>query len=155
MMRDRISGIVFSLIGASVLVASLSYPVGTLQKPGGGFFPLLAAALLLGLSIVFTFRSFTRSIGETGAVGSFFPARETPRRILFGVLALVAYRYMIPVIGFAPATGIFILVLARFLENAGWTRSLLFAVLTAAASYYLFQVVLKINMPVPLIRLWG
>jgi hypothetical protein len=154
MMRDRISGVVFSLIGASVLIASLSYPVGTLQKPGGGFFPLLAAALLLGLSVVFTFRSFTRRL-ETGAPGPFFPARETPRRILFGVIALVAYRYMIPVIGFAPATGVFILVLARFLENAGWTRSLLFAVLTAAASYYLFQVVLKINMPVPVIRLGG
>lgn len=154
MMRDRISGIVFSLIGASVLIASLSYPVGTLQKPGGGFFPLLAAALLLGLSVVFTFRSFTGRV-ETGATGPFFPTRETPRRIVFGVIALVAYRYLIPGIGFAPATGVFILVLARFLENAGWTRSLLFAVLTAAASYYLFQVVLKINMPVPVIRLWG
>ena len=38
MKQDRISGIVFMLIGAAVLVASLNYPVGTLQKPGGGFF---------------------------------------------------------------------------------------------------------------------
>jgi putative tricarboxylic transport membrane protein len=151
MMRDRISGIVFILIGAGVFIASLNYPVGTLPKPGGGFFPLLAAALLLVLSVVFTFESFTRR-AEPGHVPPFFPARETPRRILFGAAALVAYRYLIPLIGFALSTGLFILLLGRFLENFSWKRSLLFAVLTAVASYYLFQVVLKIQMPVPLLR---
>ena len=151
MTRDRISGVVFILIGAGVFIASLNYPVGTLQKPGGGFFPLLAAALLLVLSVVFTFESFTRR-AEAGHAPPFFPARETPRRILFGVAALVAYRYLITLIGFAPSTGVFIFLLARFLENTEWKRSLVFGVLTAVASYYLFQVVLKIQMPVPLLR---
>src|SRR5512136_2815350 len=126
MMRDRISGIVFILIGAGVFIASLNYPVGTLPKPGGGFFPLLAAALLLVLSIIFTLESFTRRT-DSGHMPPFFPARETPRRILFGVAALVAYRYLIPIIGFALSTGLFILLLGRFLENFSWKRSLLFA----------------------------
>jgi hypothetical protein len=152
MTRDRISGIVFSLIGAAVLVASLNYPVGTLQKPGGGFFPLLAAALLLVLSVVFTFESFTRHT-DTRHAPPFFPAHETPRRILLGLAALVAYRYLIPVVGFAPSTALFIFALSRFLENASWIRSLVFAVATGAASYYLFQAVLKIQMPVPMLRL--
>ena len=69
--------------------------------------------------------------------------------------ALVAYRYLIPVVGFAPSTALFIFALSRFLENASWTRSLIFAVATAAASYYLFQVVLKIQMPMPMLRLVG
>jgi hypothetical protein len=77
------------------------------------------------------------------------------RRIGFGVAALVAYRYLIPVIGFAPATALFIVALSRFLENASWARSLIFGLATAAASYYLFQVVLKIQMPVPMLRLGG
>ncbi len=154
MMRDRISGIVFILIGAAVFIASLNYPIGTLPKPGGGFFPLVAAALLLVLSIIFTVESVTRR-ADPEQVPPFFPARETPRRILFGVFALVAYRYLITFIGFGAATGVFIFLLARFLENTEWKRSLVFAVLTAVASYYLFQVVLKIQMPVPLIRLGG
>jgi hypothetical protein len=142
------------LIGAAVLVASLKYPIGTLQKPGGGFFPLLAAALLLALSAVFTFQCFMRrpSVAQADG-GSAKPSAL--RRIGFGVAALVAYRYLIPVIGFAPATALFIFALSRFLENASWARSLVFALATAAASYYLFQVVLKIQMPVPMVRLVG
>ena len=154
MNRDRISGIVFILIGASIFIASLSYPIGTLPKPGGGFFPLVAAALLLVLSVVFTVQSF-RKPTENAETPPFFPAPETPRRILFGVGALVAYRYLITLVGFGASTGIFILLLGRFLENFSWKRSLVFAVLTAVASYYLFQVVLKIQMPVPVIRLGG
>ena len=154
MKQDRISGIVFMLIGAAVLVASLKYPIGTLQKPGGGFFPLLAAALLLALSAVFTIQSFARRPATPPAeAGSAKPSAV--RRIGFGVAALVAYRYLIPVIGFAPATALFIVALSRVLENASWTRSLIFGLATAAASYYLFQVVLKIQMPVPVIRLGG
>ncbi len=152
MRQDWISGIVFVLIGAAVLVASLKYPIGTLQKPGGGFFPLLAAALLLALSAVFTIQSFARRPATPPAeVGSAKPSAL--RRIGFGVAALVAYRYLIPVIGFAPATALFIAALSRFLENASWVRSLIFGLATAAASYYLFQVVLKIQMPVPMVRL--
>jgi hypothetical protein len=150
--QDWISGIVFVLIGAAVLVASLKYPIGTLQKPGGGFFPLLAAALLLVLSAVFTIQSFMRRKTVTPAErGGAKPSAL--RRIGFGVAALVAYRYLIPVIGFAPATALFIVALSRFLENASWARSLIFGLATAAASYYLFQVVLKIQMPVPMVRL--
>ena len=59
MKSDRISGIVIFAMGAAVCLTSLSYPIGTLQKPGGGFFPLLASILLLGLSAVFIFQSFT------------------------------------------------------------------------------------------------
>jgi hypothetical protein len=152
--QDWISGIVFVLIGAAVLVASLKYPIGTLQKPGGGFFPLLAAALLLVLSAVFTVQSFVRRKTVTPAErGGSKPSAL--RRIGFGVAALVAYRYLIPVIGFAPATALFIVALSRFLENASWARSLIFGLATAAASYYLFQVVLKIQMPVPMLRLGG
>jgi hypothetical protein len=152
--QDRISGIVFMLIGAAVLVASLRYPVGTLPKPGGGFFPLLAAALLLALSAVFTFQSFTRRPVVVPAAEQ-GPGSKALRRIAFGVAALVAYRYLIPVVGFAPSTALFIFALSRFLENASWKRSLIFALATAAASYYLFQVVLKIQMPVPMLRLGG
>lgn len=154
MKQDRISGIVFMLIGAAVLVASLNYPVGTLQKPGGGFFPLLAAALLVGLSAVFTFQSFVRRPVVVPAVEGSSKSRAL-RRIAFGVAALVAYRYLIPVVGFAPSTALFIFALSRYLEHASWTRSSIFAAAAAAASYYLFQVVLRIQMPIPMLRLGG
>lgn len=151
MKSDRISGIIIFVIGLAVCLASLSYPIGTLQKPGGGFFPLLASILLLGLSIVFIFQSFTAKRGAAGVV-SFFPGNEAFKRIFCGLAALLGYRYLIPVIGFAPATAAFIFFLGKFMERYSWKKSIFFSVATAVSAYYLFQVVLKIAMPIPLLR---
>jgi len=151
MKSDRISGIVIFIIGAAVCLTSMTYPVGTLQKPGGGFFPLVSSILLLGLCVVFLFQSFAGPRHRALGAGSFFPSRRACHRILLGLLALVGYRYLIPLIGFAPATAGFIFVLLRFLEKFSWKISLFFAGGSAVVAYCLFQVVLKIQMPPPLI----
>lgn len=152
MKTDRISGIVIFVIGAAVCLTSLTYPVGTLQKPGGGFFPLLASVLLLVLSAVFIFQSFMRKEGENPAAADFFPGRAARNRIFYGVVALLGFRYLIPVIGFAPATAIFIFFLGKYLEGYSWKKSVLFSAATAVSAYYLFQVVLKIPMPIPMLK---
>jgi putative tricarboxylic transport membrane protein len=154
MKTDRISGIVIFAIGAAVFVGSLSYPVGTLQKPGGGFFPLIASGVLLVLSGVFIYQSFTGKGEKSPGAASLFPGKKAAKRIFCGVAALVGYRYLIPVIGFAPATGLFIFFLSKFLEQYSWSKSVFFSAGAALFSYYLFQVVLKIPMPIPLIRFW-
>jgi len=152
MKSDRISGIVIFAIGAGVLVASLSYPIGTLRNPGGGFFPLLASILLLVLSAVFTLQSFTTREGANPSAVAFSLGKEARERVILGVVGLLGYRYLIPVVGFAPATGVFIFFLGRFLESYTWKKSVFFSAATAVSAYYLFQVVLKIPMPIPMIK---
>ena len=152
MKSDRISGIVIFTIGAALLMGSLSYPIGTLRNPGGGFFPLIASVLLLGLSAVFTFQSFTAKKDESSSAAAFFPGKEARQRVILGVLGLLGYRYLIPVIGFAPATAVFIFFLGKFLENYTWKKTIFFSAATAVSAYYLFQVVLKISMPIPMIK---
>lgn len=152
MKTDRISGIVIFVIGAAVLLTSLSYPIGTLQKPGGGFFPLLSSALLLVLTGVFIFQSFAGKEGKRPDAAAFFPGKKAAKRIISAVAALAGYRYLIPVIGFAPATAVFVFFLTKYLERYSWKKSVFFSAGTAVATYYLFQVVLRIPMPVPMIR---
>ncbi len=153
MKMDRICGIFFTILGVVVVFAvARSYPIGTLQKPGGGFFPLIGSVMLLGLSLVLTVQSFVKKDRTEGDDAPFFPAREAPRRILFVFAALLVYRYLLPVIGFAPVTGFFILFLAKFLGHFAWKTSIVFGLMTAVVSYYLFQVVLKVPMPVPLVH---
>lgn len=152
MKSDRISGIIIFAIGLAVCLVSLSYPIGTLRKPGGGFFPLLASVVLLGLSAVFIFQSFAAKHGEGSPAVSLSPGKEARKRILLGFVGLLGYRYLIPVIGFAPATVVFIFFLSTFLERYSWKKSLFFSVATAVSAYYLFQVVLKIAMPIPMLK---
>jgi len=152
MKLDRISGIILSIVGAGVVLwVILSYPIGTLKDPGGGFFPLLGAVALLGLSLMLAFQSLIKTDGPDSPGVSFFPGKEATKRIIFVFIAILAYRYLLPVIGFTLITGLFIFTLAKFLAHYSWKTSMLIAAATAIVAYYLFQVVLKVPMPVPMI----
>ena len=149
---DRISGIFLFILGVAVFLKSLTYPLGTFRKPGGGLFPLIASLLLMGLSAIMTGQAFLGRKEEKAAAAPFFPEKEAPKRIIFGFVSLLAYRYLLPVIGFTPATCVFLFILSKFLGHYGWKVSIFFSLVTAVASYYLFQVWLKIPMPIPIIR---
>lgn len=149
---DLISGVVLLVVGTAVFLKSLSYPIGTLRTPGAGLFPLIASILLLGLSAILTLQAFLSRKGKGLEPTPFFPEQGAPRRILLGFASLVGYRYLLPVVGFAPSTGIFILFLIKFLGGYGWKASIFSAVVTAIVAYYLFQVWLKIPMPLPILR---
>ena len=154
MKSDLISGILFFALGAALLVKVLiSYNIGTLQMPGGGFFPLMGCALLLFFSILLVAQSIPRSHNQQGNITPFFPTKQTPKRIFFAFLSLLFYRYLFKAIGFAPVTGIFILFLAKFVGDFSWKTSFIFSVITAVVAYYLFQVILKVPMPTPLFSL--
>lgn len=152
MKLDRISGIFLFILGVVVFLKSLSYPLGNFHRPGGGLFPLIASILLMGLSATLTLQAFLSKEGEKAAPAPFFPEKDAPKRIIFGFVALLAYRYLLPVIGFGPSTFAFIFILSKFLGKYGWKGSTFFSVVAAASSYYLFQVWLKIPMPIPALR---
>ena len=149
MNREKITGIFLFGLGVAVFLKSLTYPLGTLRKPGGGLLPLIASVLLMGLSALLTLQAFRGREVDKSSESPFFPEKEAPRRILLGFAGLLAYRYLLPVIGFAGSTAVFIFFLSRFLGRYSWIMSIVFAGITAVVSYYLFQVWLKIPMPTP------
>jgi hypothetical protein len=147
MNREKITGVFLYGLGLAVFLKSLTYPLGTLRKPGGGFLPLIASVLLMGLSAQLTLQAFRGREVDKSSESPFFPEKEAPRRILLGFAGLLAYRYLLPVIGFAASTAVFIFFLSRFLGRYSWVVSAVFAVITAVVSYYLFEAWLKIPMP--------
>jgi hypothetical protein len=150
--RDRVSGILLFLLGLGICWKSLTYPLGSLRRPGGGFFPLIASIFLMGLSAVITAQAFLSKDSEKDMRSPFFQEKKAPQRILLGFAALLGYRYLLPVIGFAPATCFFIFFLSRFLGKYSWKGCLFFSLITAVGAYYLFEVWLKIPMPRAMIR---
>ncbi len=150
---DRISGIILFALGLGVFLKSLTYPIGSFRSPGGGLFPLIASIILMILAGVMTMQAyFKKDSGEPGPT-SFFTSKEAPKRILYGFISLLAFRYLLPVIGFGPSTFVLILMLAKFLGHYDWKVSILFSVVTAVVAYYLFQIWLKIPMPPSILRI--
>jgi len=149
---DLISGIILLVAGVAVFMQSLSYPIGTFRTPGPGLFPLIASVLLLGLSAALTLQAILPKKGAAIAPAPFFPEKGAPRRIFLALAGMIGFRYLLPVIGFGPSTGMFTLFLVKFLGGYGWKMSLFYSAVSAVAFYYLFQVWLQIPMPRALLR---
>jgi len=150
---DRISGIILFLLGLGIFLKSLTYPIGSFRSPGGGLFPLLASIILMILAGVMTMQAYSKKASGELPPTSFFTSKEAPKRILCGFISLLAFRYLLPVIGFGPSTFVFILMLAKFLGHYDWKVSILFSAVTAVVAYYLFQIWLKIPMPQSILRI--
>jgi putative tricarboxylic transport membrane protein len=151
--RDLISGIVLFIGGVARLLKTLSFTVGTLRMPGAGLLPLIASILLLVLSATLMLQAVLPKKTKAAEAPPFFPEKGASRRILLCFAGMIGFRCLFPVIGFAPTTGLFILFLLKYLGGYGWKTSMLYAVVTAIVGYYLFQVWLKIPMPLPILRL--
>jgi putative tricarboxylic transport membrane protein len=151
MKYDRIGGTFLLLLGLTVFLTCLTYPIGSLSSPGAGLFPLLGSVILMILAVIMIVQTFLKKDLAESSPDRFFSSKEAPQRILTCFIALLAFRYLLPVIGFSPTTFVFILIASRFLGNYNWKVSLFFSLITSISVYYFFQVLLHVPMPTPMI----
>lgn len=144
---DSLSATILFFLGLWIFLKSLTYPFGSLQSPGAGFFPLLASILLMGLSGSMIVQGFLKKEAGETFKASFLPGREALQRIFFSFLALLGFRYLLPAIGFGPSTFLFIFFLGKILGHYSWKMSLFFALMASLLAYCLFQAWLKIPLP--------
>jgi hypothetical protein len=143
---DRISGVIFFFLGLGICLKSLTYPIESLKTPGAGLFPLFISIIMMSLSAVLAIQTFLQKDKELIKV-SFSPAKGAAQRVLLGFVALLTFRYLFPLVGFAFSIFILTFFLAKSLGQYSWKFSIFFSMLTALMAYYLFQVWLSIPMP--------
>jgi putative tricarboxylic transport membrane protein len=152
MSRDLITGLV-CLAGSLVLLAlTHNLPGPSLLVPiGPGFYPrivlgitaLLAAALVVQAWLA---RRRTPSAGSTGESRNPNYTLVLTSFAVFGI-----YVALLPLLGFRLATFAFVLALQPLLEpprNAkGWAIAFAVALITAVATFHLFQDYLSVLLP--------
>src|SRR5262245_4350641 len=139
MPRDLVSGLFWLAVAICVAVHAISLKLGSLNRPGPGFFPFWGAVVLGLLSVVLI-------------VGCL--RRETPRlrirpessKPLVVTAALLGYLLLLELVGFVTVTFLFLLLLFR-LERRGWAFSAVSAGAGAFATHVLFQIWLKTQLP--------
>jgi len=139
-----VGGAVLAAFGLFAYAAGRSLPFGTLARPGAGFFPLVLAALLTALSaMVIAQGLFVAGPDVRAAWGD----RAARRRVgtvagllLLGIAAIDA-------IGFAATVALLCAGMTRLVGRRGRALSLAFAAAAAAASWFVFQHWLRVNLP--------
>ena len=119
--RDFLAGLMFVAIGGGGFAVALSYPFGTVQQMGPGFFPRLLGVILVAFGLVTVVRGLRSGIPVEGGWGWF------PLAMLSA--ALVAFGWLMERVGLVPALVVLLVVSARAGREFQWAEVL---VLTAA-----------------------
>lgn len=145
MNNDQVSSGLWFLVGLAVSLGSIQYKVGTPSAPGAGFMPILAGAAISFFSAVgFVQATLRMRKGERWSN----PLGESRwRNSLLILVSLLAYSLLLVPLGFFVCTTLFIAFLFRAIVPQRWRVVIGGALLTAIASYLIFAVWLKVQLP--------
>jgi hypothetical protein len=146
-MRERVLAPALLLVGALYLVTSLGFPFGTAERPGPGFFPVTVGAFLCvacAWFILTTFRARAAAVAVTPPTVLPAGARD---RVVATIAGLLGFCLLVPWIGYPLAAFGFVALLLRRLGDGTWVAVVVAALVTAAASYYVFAVLLGVPLP--------
>ncbi len=136
----------FLVLGAAYLAGSFSLPMGSVDHPGAGFYPLLVGIALIFLSIPLLIQSLkTRGIRKK--VEEAFPEGKDLHRVVAMVVALIFFAVLLKPLGYGVCSPVLMAAVLRFLGMRNWKKIVLISILSMAISYYLFAFILNVPLP--------
>lgn len=145
MNNDQLSGAVWFGLGLAVCLGSLQYKLGTPAAPGTGFMPFLtglAICFFSGIGLIQATLRKRRGEGWSPVLQGVFW-----KNAMIILVSLLAYALLLFPLGFVITTTLFIAFLLRAIVPQRWSVVIACSILTAAASYLIFEVWLKAQLP--------
>ena len=142
MTTERVSGLALALLALIVLEECwrLRLPLGTLATPGPAYVPvLLALALLLAGVLIVVLGRDARTLGAAGL-------REW-RHTLAILLVCAFVALALERLGYRLTIALACAFLLGVIERKGLLATLVFSVGMAAGTYYLFDTLLRVQLP--------
>ena len=143
---DMITGFVLLVLSGYVIRESWLMPPSATFGPGPGFLPFWLGVLLAVLAAILLVRPGAAPATEKDGNPP-FPAGKALFAIGAVLVGLAALHLADGGLGFLVDTFLFVAFLLGVVERERWRMTLLVAVLTTAALYIIFQVLLGITLP--------
>jgi putative tricarboxylic transport membrane protein len=137
---DRWTGIFFIILSAYVCGESLRLGLGDMHSPGPGFISFWSGFILGLMATGMVIGSFLWK----GSAGERFENWES---VVLVILSLFGFLLILDTLGFIFSTFLFVSFLLKLVEQRKWVFSLGVAGLTAFFGYFIFEVVLKAQLP--------
>lgn len=137
---DRVAGLALVLIGVVTVWESRVFPLGTLQRPGPAYAPVVVAALLILFGVaVFAMGGRARRLAELGWT-------EWRHAVaIFGACAFAAWG--LERLGYRLTMAVVVLFLLMVVERKGWALGLALTVVMAWGSFFVFDTMLRVPLP--------
>jgi putative tricarboxylic transport membrane protein len=134
---------VWLVLGLAVCVEAWRLNVGDFTRPGPGFLPFWAGALLALLSLI----ALTQTVREKPEEEPSVWAGVNIAKLGLVMLALLLYVVLLNILGFLLCTFLLFLFLFRVVEPYPWYTVLLASTLSLASVYLLFVRLLDVRLP--------
>jgi putative tricarboxylic transport membrane protein len=142
-MRERAWALGFLAVSGVYLAVSLGLPLGSVAKPGPGFFPVG-----VGVFLCLAAGALTAMLGRgPRLIRGPGVAADARTRVAATVLGLVGFCLLLPWVGYPVCAFLFVTLLLRRLGDFGWAVVVLTATVAAIATSYVFGVLLGVPLP--------
>jgi putative tricarboxylic transport membrane protein len=140
-------------VALAVLAASGVYlanawplPQGTAARPGPGFYPMAVGVFGALVALAWVVSSWRRAPAVAGRPSGAALLPEGRGRVGAAIALLAGFCLFLPWTGYPLVAFLFTGLLLRGL-GAGWIAAVIVGLVSAAASYYLFSVLLGVPLP--------
>jgi putative tricarboxylic transport membrane protein len=146
---DKISSVIWLLIAIFFIWQSALVPIGGLHKPGPGFMPFWVAVILAMLSIILWVEAALRKTEEEV---KFLSGEGKWSSVIWTVGPLLAYSFLVELLGFILSTLILLFFLFRYIGNQKWWVAITGSFLVTFSAHLIFKVALKVQLPYGILR---
>jgi putative tricarboxylic transport membrane protein len=147
---DVLSALVWLALGAGVAWAGWDLDLGSLRDPGSGFLLFWVGVVMMGLALCVLGGALRARAGP--GLAALWTGTRWPKVV--GVLvALVAYGYALPRLGFLAATTLVMVFLFKAVEPQRWSVAIGGAVASALVAWVVFRLWLGTQLPAGLFEL--
>lgn len=124
--------------------------IGNFHNPGAGFMPFWTGLVIGIFSLMLLIMTLIKK--EGGGNGGVLE-RIKWKNIILVVISMYIYAIIFEKLGYVITTLIFIGILLRIIENKKWYIAAIVALTAALASYLVFQIWLKTQLPKGILRI--
>ena len=145
-MHRRVGTIFWLLIGVYTIVGGLRLGIGSIRQPGPGFIFLLAAALLVFLSLIDLARTFS---GKVRTVRDEEPLWSNVRwrKVLMVLAGMLIYVLLFKFLGFLVDSLLLMIFLFKAVEPMKWRTAIIGSLLTILIAQGVFKLWLRVPFP--------
>jgi putative tricarboxylic transport membrane protein len=130
-----------------------SYHLGlsAANRPGPGFFPLIAAA---GIGVIAALRLIGSVRAGVSAENSHLGIGGEAKLVLYVIAGMTAYAFLLEPLGFFLCTLLLVAFYLKVIAGRGWPVTLIFASAVALISHFFFDVLLRAELPRGVLDWW-
>ena len=141
--RDVISSVAWIALGGAFAFGALQVGLTLKGKPGPGFLPLISGLALIVIGLFVLVPALISKEGDEKTENN----PGALRRVLLCLAGLLVWGSVLDLAGYIIATAVFMTFATRLLEPPKWRTSVLVGVLSALVSYFLFSVLMQVQLP--------